>query len=48
MQSTFIMPDEEVTLKMSYFTKTSARADADILRDRVIFTKDKQCSRVSI
>ena len=41
------MPDEESMLNRSYFNKTTSRTDVDILKDRVISTKDKRGARGS-
>ena len=35
------MSDEATTLNRLYFTNTTTRMDAQILKDHVIFTKDK-------
>ena len=48
MHSSFIVPDEEETLNMLYFTKTEARTDANILMEHVIVSKDKHGARGSI
>ena len=48
MNSTAIMPDEEATLNRYYFTNIKSNTDADIIKDRVIVTKDKSGSRGSL
>ena len=42
------MTDEEAIINRSYFTKTTASTDADILKDHAILSKDKRGSRGSI
>ena len=47
VQSTATMNNGEVIMNRSYFTKSTARRNVDILKDRVIFTKDKYGAKVS-
>ena len=48
MHISSILPYEEAMLNKSYFNKMTARTDADIIKKRVIFTKDKLGARGSI
>ena len=48
MHSPTTMPNEEAMMNRSYFNNKTAITDADILKDRVITTKDKRCARVSM
>ena len=48
MHSNTKMHDEETTLNRSYFTKTTSRMDAYIIKNHVIDTEDKHGERRSI
>ena len=47
MNSTTTITDEVATLNRSYFTKMKRGTDAEILKNRVISTKDKHVERGS-
>ena len=48
MNSTSTMTDEYEIINMLYFMKTAERMDTELLKDRVIVTKDKRGARVPI
>ena len=48
MHSIDTMPDEYAILNRSYFTKMTSRTNVEILKYRVIVTKGKSGTRVSI
>ena len=48
MHSAATMPGEEATLNRSYFTNLESSTYVEIIKDRVIITKDKLGTRVSI
>ena len=48
MHINYTMPDEEAILNRYYFPTTASRTDEDIIKDHVIFTKDKLSEIVSM